>query len=127
MLFKISVFSEDTYDCLNDDCVYWLSDMRTAREPTNTSCPVPVEIMCARFLDRKLGQVTMAKKDEDVTMVQNSYVTLRNVLRIVDTQTWDNCVIIYDLEYCKLVCKPIFKTSKFDSKSSSFLFLSNMY
>ncbi|KAK7468196.1 hypothetical protein BaRGS_00036557 [Batillaria attramentaria] len=69
--------------------------MRAAAANTTTPCPVPELAMCEKFADSETNTLTPSSGTGGL---QNAALTAWNILRVVDTQSWRNCVIVYDLD-----------------------------
>ena len=96
MHFSAAEFPEEDYECLVEDCITWLADHRAYSTLNDTLCPISEEFICEKFANEKSNSTKIA------TMWQsNGYITVTNILRVVDSQKWQNCAIVYDIGTCK--------------------------
>ena len=96
----VAAFPEEDNECMVEDCTAWLIDIRAAIAHNHTSCPVPEDQLCEKFAAEKSSHL---KTVPDADWSADSHVTVKNIMRVVDTQNWQNCVIVYDLTVCKLI------------------------
>ena len=96
----MAAFPEEANECMVEDCTAWLIDIRAAIAHNHTSCPVPEDQLCEKFAAEKSSHL---KTVPDADWSADSHVTVKNIMRVVDTQNWQNCVIVYDLTICKLI------------------------
>jgi hypothetical protein len=90
---------EYEHDCLVADCVEWLSNLRSCRADVSmTSCPVPETVICQKVAERRFGNSTLISEE---TWIPSTDDFVSNILRVVDAQTWKNCVIVYDVRACE--------------------------
>ena len=100
MRCSVTAFPEEDNECLVEDCTAWLMDIRASVTRNETSCPVPEYQLCEKFASQKSSRVKILP---DVDWPASSHVTVKNILHVVDTQNWQNCVIVYDFKACKLI------------------------
>ena len=96
----MAAFPEEDNECIVEDCTAWLIDIRAAIAHNHTSCPVSEDQLCEKFAAQKSSHL---KTVPDADWSADSHVTVKNIMRVVDTQNWQNCVIVYDLTVCKLI------------------------
>ncbi|KAK7103776.1 hypothetical protein V1264_018609 [Littorina saxatilis] len=87
-------FPDEDNECLVEDCASWLADFRAHVTSNDTSCPVSEDNVCEKFADLKYNSITTIP--DTIWFASGHSVTGRNILRVVDTQNWQNCVIVYD-------------------------------